>query len=308
MDLYRQRGVALITALLVVALAATAATAMVTRQQLDIRRTANMIHSDQTRHYALGAEAWGINQLLKDRGENKTDSLSDDWATILPPMEVEGGYISGNIEELQGRFNLNNLIAREARGELARKRFERLLKQLGLEAALLQAVTDWIDEDINPRYPDGAEDDYYLGLQPAYRTANREIGSISELRLIRGFDTDNIRALRPYITALPQPSKININTAPDEILLTLADDLERSDIDSLIETRDENAFATTAQFLQDKAFAGREIDGNGLGVTTDYFMIHSQSEIGRSRLLHHTLVQRPTNGSVAILMRSRGEY
>jgi len=300
------RGVALVTALLVVALATTIAVAMVSRQQLDIRRTGNMLMGDQTRLYAFGAEAWGIAQLERD--DNKTDSLEDDWATLLPPLALdEGGTISGGIEDLQGRFNLNTLIAEGDAGKLAQQRFTRLLKQLDLEPALQQAVRDWIDSDSEPSYPDGAEDNYYLGLTPAYRSANTPLASVSELRLIRGIETEHYTALAPHVTALPESNTaLNINTATVDQLMTLGDDLVRSEIEALVEQRNENAFATVTQFLQDNAFAGREIKADALDVASHYFMIQSQTEIGRSRLIHQSLVQRSGKGVVKVLRRSQG--
>ena len=91
----RQRGVALITAVLVVALAAVAAAAMTTRQTVDVRRAANVMDADQAQLYLLGAEAWAAQVLRRDLKDNKTDSFDDDWAVVLPAQTVEGGAVSG---------------------------------------------------------------------------------------------------------------------------------------------------------------------------------------------------------------------
>jgi len=103
-----QQGVALITALLVVALATIAAVAMTTRQQLDIHRTANIINGEQAYIYALGGESWIKQILLRDN--NKTDSIHDLWAMPMPPLAIPGGSVQGQVEDLQSRFNLNNLV------------------------------------------------------------------------------------------------------------------------------------------------------------------------------------------------------
>jgi len=105
-----QQGVALITALLISALVTVAAVAMASRQQLDVRRTGNMLEADQAYMYALAAEALAIQVLNVDRGLNQIDTLDDIWNEELPPTIIEGGMISGSIDDLQGRFNLNNLI------------------------------------------------------------------------------------------------------------------------------------------------------------------------------------------------------
>ena len=188
----RQGGVALITALLVVALATAAAVAMATRQNVDIRRTGNLLNGEQAYAYALAAESWAYVILRRDQEDNEYDSLGEDWASALPPIAVEGGFVNGRIEELQGRFNVNNLIVdagEPSEPEVAVDAeqlayFRRLLDVLGLEPALAPALLDWIDADINSTFPDGAEDDAYLLAEPPYRAANRILVNISELRLV----------------------------------------------------------------------------------------------------------------------------
>ncbi|MCP4699237.1 MAG: type II secretion system minor pseudopilin GspK, partial [Gammaproteobacteria bacterium] len=143
----RQKGIALITALLIVALATISAAAMVSRQQIDIRRTSNVLNLDQAYLYALGAEEWARRILIRDRNNSKIDHLSEDWAIRLPPTMVEGGGVSGHLQDLQGRFNLNNLVENGKAVPAEIKRFQRLLAALDLPVELAQAVTDWIDAD-----------------------------------------------------------------------------------------------------------------------------------------------------------------
>lgn len=300
-----QRGVALITALLVVALAATAAAAMISRNQLDIRRTENMLHFEQATAYAQGAEQWALAILRRDRKDGDTDTLDEDWATVLPPVPVEGGGLSGHIEDLQGRLNLNNLIKEGKPSELDQKRLQRLLLMLELDPALAQALLDWLDPDIEPRYPDGAEDDVYSGLSPAYRTANGPLADISELRLIQGFDDKVMEKLTPYVCALPEYTPLNINTAPAMLLRTLADDVSEADIEGLLESRGEKGFASVQKFLEDKAFAGRELTEEGLALSSNYFMVHSLIYIGRIRLPMASLIHRATVADTRVLQRSR---
>ena len=107
---HAQRGVALVTALLVVALATVAAVAMASRQQLDVRRTANLLQGDQAYVYAQAVEDWARVVLKRDAKDNQIDKLDDDWAQRLSPIVVPGGQVDGFIIDLQGRFNLNNLV------------------------------------------------------------------------------------------------------------------------------------------------------------------------------------------------------
>ena len=105
-----QAGVALITVLLVVFLASVAAASLASVQQLAIRRSALLLHQQQARLYTFGAEQWAMAILKRDRQQNKTDSLNEDWAQLPPALPIEGGSMSGRIQDLQGRLNLNNLL------------------------------------------------------------------------------------------------------------------------------------------------------------------------------------------------------
>ena len=106
----KQRGVALITAIVLVAIATVLAVHIGTRAALDLRRTAGLIALDQGWHVALGAEAWAAEVLRDDREDSQTDHLAERWAQPLPPLPVDGGEVRGALEDMQGRFNLNNLI------------------------------------------------------------------------------------------------------------------------------------------------------------------------------------------------------
>ena len=183
-----QRGVALLTALLVVSLATVAAVAMATRQHVDVRRTGNLLHGEQAYAYALAAESWARVIMDRDAEDSSIDTLEEDWAFALPPISVEGGFVDGRITDLQGRFNINNLVGvKGAPSEADRDYFNRLLVVLDLDPALTNALLDWLDADIDARYPDGAEDDTYLLNNPPYRAANRPLSSVSELGLVKGF-------------------------------------------------------------------------------------------------------------------------
>ncbi|HEY9197852.1 MAG TPA: type II secretion system minor pseudopilin GspK, partial [Gammaproteobacteria bacterium] len=200
-----QRGVALITALLVVALATVAAVAMASRQQLDVRRTANLLDGDQAYLYALGVESWARVVLARDARDNQVDKLDEDWAKRLSPIAVPGGQVDGFVSDLQGRFNLNNLLTAE--GQLSEpdvRYFQRLLRVLELNEQLTVAVIDWLDPDFDTRFPEGAEDDYYLSTETPYRAANRKFQSISELRLVKGFTAEVWNKLAPFVSALPE--------------------------------------------------------------------------------------------------------
>lgn len=302
------RGVALITALLVVALATVAAVAMASRQQLDVRRTANLLDGDQAYAYAEAVEGWGRMILDRDVKDNQLDKLDDTWAQQLPPIAVPGGQIGGYIIDLQGRFNINNLLTPE--GQLSEpdlQYFQRLLRALELDAAVALAVVDWLDNDFDTRFPDGAEDDYYLSTEVPYRAANRSMQSISELRLVKGIDAKTWKALAPYISALPARTALNINTAQAPLLQALVEEFSPASAEQMVESRGDAGYDTVEAFLQQDAFAGREIATGSLAVASQFFLIRSEITLGTARARVFSVVQRNNKGS-QILARTQGTW
>ncbi len=278
-----QRGVALVTALLVVSLATVAAVAMATRLQVDMRRTANLLHGEQAYAYAIAAESWACVILRRDAGESEHDALAEDWATALPPIAVEGGFVNGHIYDLQGRFNVNSLVGTDGKpDERQLAYFQRLLTVLGLEPALAPALLDWIDADINAISPDGAEDDSYLLAQPPYRAANRPLASISELRLVQGYTAEVMAVLAPHVTALPGPTAINVNTATPVMLQALHEQLTESDVEMLLADRGEDGYTEMNAFMASDALAGLELTVD-LDVKSEWFSVLTDVTVGRGQ-------------------------
>ncbi len=304
----RQRGVALVTALLVTAVATLAAVTMASRLQLDIRRTGNVLERDQAYLFGLGVEAWARQILAEDRRNSNTDHLGEDWATVLPPLAVEGAVVSGALEDLQGRFNLNNLVRDGRPSEPDIERFRRLLRALELEEGVARAVTDWLDRDDEPAFPDGAEDLTYLLENPPYRTPNAPLASASELLLIQGMDRATYETLRPHVTALPVPTPINVNTATIPVLMSLAEDLTRTDAELLAEGRGEQGYENIDQFMNQppfRDFAGQVTD---ISVTSDYFLLRAQVQYGRSRVQLYSLLARNPQAGVRVAARAQGVW
>ncbi len=301
-----QRGVALITAMLVVALATAAGVAIATRQHVDIRRADNLLNADRALLYARGGEEWAMAILVRDRSDSDVDHLGEDWATKIPPLPVDGGSVSGYIEDMQGRFNINNLAATGENLQLDLDRFRRLLANVGVEETLAEAVVDWVDSDIEPRFPSGAEDDLYLGEEHAYRAANRPMISASELRLVHGFDQEIMEKLEPYVVALPLATPVNINTAPAPVLRALFSDVDQSQAEQLIEAREEEAFTQVADFLNHPVFKDRQLTGQRLTVQSEYFALTTNAIIGSSQVDLTSLVQRTSDSQTNVIGRSLG--
>lgn len=300
--LLRQQGVALITALLVVAIATVAAVAMATRQQMDIRRTAGLLHSEQAYAFSLGAESWAQVVLARDKRDSKIDTLYEDWSTQPPVSVVEGGSIIGRILDLQGRFNVNSLVDGNGVADKdAIERYKRLLNRLDLDEALADPLADWIDSNIDVLFPDGAEDEAYLGASTPYRAANRLVADISELRLVKGYEPEVIEKLRPFIAALPEATPLNVNTASAEVLSTVAENMTLSDGESLVETRGEDGFETVAKFTEEKELGSKQkLNPDQLSVESDWFLMVSEANIGLSRARLASLIQRTDKGMLVV--------
>jgi general secretion pathway protein K len=301
----QQRGVALITAVLVVAIGMMIAVNLMWEGRLDLRRAESALAADQGLLYVQGAEAWAADILRQDLVDSPdADHLGEQWAIELPPLPVDGGAIRGRLEDLQARFNLNNLVGSDGmEDQLARRQLERLLNSLEIDPALAGSVVDWLDPDTELRFPTGGEDVVYTGQDPPYRTANSMITSTSELMAITGFDREMYQRLAPYVTVLPRGTKLNVNTASDVVLASLSDDLDLATATALIEERANEAFLDI-----DATFEGlvdpdtlQEIDG-----VSEHFLLTATVTLGSNQLTMRSVLQRDRSGITRSLFRSLG--
>ena len=236
-----QQGIALITILVMVALATILAATIAKKQSNTAENTAYLIRQDQSLLYAKSAEAFFSELLVQDAQDSaQVDHLGETWAKPMPAFPVEDGYISGELQDESGKFNLNNLVKADGTpDENVRKWFEKLLVRVGLPAELSQAVIDWQDPDDQPNGAMGAESSYYQGLQPPYLAPNTQFHNIEELKRVRGFEGKNFDLIKPYISALPttQSTKININTAPALVLASIDEKLDQHAIDDQLKAK-----------------------------------------------------------------------
>lgn len=310
---HKQRGVALITAVLIVALVTAAAVAMASKQQFDIRRTANIFNNDIAYQFALGAEDYARNVLEWDitKARSPNDHLGEDWAQDVA-VPVEGTMLTGSVQDLHGRINLNSLLDANGKPNVEMvKRFKHLLDLLGLNQDISQAVLDWIDVDINPSFNGGAEDDYYMLQTPPYRAANSLMVSVSELLLVMGIDDETFQLLLPHVSALPNiNSNINVNTATAEVLASLAVTMTIADGEALIQARPATGFAKIADFTGQTLLTNHPTFKNDfLDIKSEYFLVDAMAEFDESTAQLHSLVHRNNNtGGVRVVMRSRGAY
>jgi len=238
-----QQGVALLTILLMVAMATILATSLLMKQQRLVRESSVLLRQNQSTQYALAGERFLTELLAADQQSGAaTDHLGELWAKPTPPYPVEDGMVSGKLIEQSGRFNLNNLYHDGQPDAEALALFGRILVQVGLSADLADAVLDWQDPDDTITGAAGAEDGFYQGQQPSYRSANRPLLSVQELRLVRGFESAEVFDLiEPYVSAVPNFATVNLNTAQAPVLAALVDGMDRNSIGTWVSRRDQNA-------------------------------------------------------------------
>lgn len=301
------RGAALLTALLIVSVAVAVTAGMLSAQHVEIRKSSTILDRDRAMQFALGGEGWALGILVRDAEEGQTDHLNEIWAASPPPIPISGGTAQGRITDLQGRFNLNNLLLDGKQSPVDRTRFERLLAVVGLDKSLAVAVIDWIDADDQVGGPGGAEDGHYGHKDPPYRAANQRMVTPTELHLIEGFNAEAVERLLPLVSALPERTEVNVNTAPLEVLMTLYEGMSRADAALLDEKRRQNkGFIDIASFLNEPVLRGKELLSGGLGVSSRFFLAEGEVRLGRAQTRLTSLLMRK-EGKVRVLGRAQGE-
>ena len=305
----KTRGVALITAMLITAITGSLAAGLAWDNALDVRRTMVLLFHEQGQQVAMGAESWIRNILRDDSIDTQTDHLGELWASELPGLPVDNnsvqGAVSGKIEDLHGRLNVNNLL--DGNGDvdtIVLEQFQRLLISLDLDPRFAGLTVDWIDWDDNASFPDGAEDSIYTGLTPPYRTFNRSLVNVTELAALEGMDKASFDVLLPHITALPRGTTINVNTATPIVLQSLDANLDATTVESLLSLREEGGFPDVTQtfstLLQPDMFAK-------IGDTSSYFQLKAVVQIDTVRVTYYSVMLRsPNGGPVTTILRSLG--
>lgn len=305
----REQGVALITAMLMTALASILAVSLLSDQHLNFRRTGNVLDGDRAYVFAMGVESWVQHLLVRD--DKAKDSLDEDWAVVLPPIIVEGGSVAGKLEDMQGRFNINNLITAEGeRSEDDVNRFRNLLRAVGASEELVSPIVDWMDKDTEPTFEGGwgAEDDEYSGYEVPYRTANQPLRSPSELMLVKGMTVEIYGQLAPFITALPSRTKVNVNTASAEVLMSLSPDITRGNAENVIELREETPFDTVQAFTDLDDIPDNAVDVDAVSVTSSYFLMDATARYGERGKVHMYSLLARDGDKVHTVMRAQGVY
>lgn len=302
-----QRGVALLVALLVVALATLLVAGLLDRGELSAARTRNSLRAEQAVAYAQGLEEYVAHVLRQTQIEQQNfDTNSDIWLIPLPPTPVPGGAISGRMRDMNGCFNLNNLVRNGAVDPMGTKYFARLLSALQLDPVLTQVLTDWLTTGATVS-SGGAKDTFYLAQPVPYRAANRGFAHVSELRLLKGLSHSVYQTLAPHVCALPSGSMININTATVPVLRMLTENMTDDQAKRIWSNG--QAHYLSLQVLQDELKQKNIVpDGDVtslFGVQSSYFQARADITLDDVPFTFFSLIER-TDAGIRVLARSRG--
>ncbi|MBS0387900.1 MAG: type II secretion system minor pseudopilin GspK [Proteobacteria bacterium] len=327
----RQRGIALLTALILVAIAAIVATAIEWQSQLSTRRAVAVFTVAQSFALAEGAEALAGYALKNSRKNSpQLTAPNQDWAAPYGPVEIEAGAVlEASLEDQAGKFNLNSVVMAAGAGnplqpagdaasiagmnaplvenDTAVQQFEALLASLNIDTSFATRLVDWIDTDNQPTFPGGGEDSFYMAQAPPHRVPNMPLTSISEL-LAMGMDRASYDKLKPFVTALPPDTKLNICTAPGEVLDAVSGSRSYGiDPKEMIAQRAQFSCYPTQQAFLDgvsanwKAYVSSHID-----TRSSYFRLRTWITIGTTRFTLYSLIRQDQSGQIRPILRTFG--
>lgn len=247
----RQRGVALLSVLLVMSLALLLTAGMLRSHHLMLQSSARQLHQLQLRQWALAAEAWAKVTLAANVDLPQRVHPGQDWAHLRWPFETDGAQVRVHIEDLCGRFNINALLGEGQVDEVVRQRWSRLLDSLALPALEL--------------------------------SANGTVQELSQLRVLPGISHEFLRRLEPWVAVLPRDAALNINTAPAPVLAAL-EGMSMATADALIKQRPDDGYASAQAFTRDPLVAGLGLSSQGLGIGCRWFRVSVDVRQGTSHL------------------------
>lgn len=283
------QGAALIVALFFMSLVAILSILMIDHLRINTHRLSLINHATFGKYLAVGATAWAIDQLNND-WKNQTKNTVLDRTPIQSGVNVVNqAKIVSVIESAEGRFNVNNLISVDAQTQFTHL-IQVILPTIDLEHAkeITKAVTDWI----LPTVGDAPLNEYYVKQDPPYRAPHRNMVSISELRLVKGITPEIYTALQPYVIALPEKTKINVNDAEAPVLMALSPTMTQTAALNLVHDRVQKPFVTTEAFLQLDIVKNNPFPADAITVASHYFLVKTTVKIAQQQIRQTTLLKR----------------
>ena len=307
-----QRGAAILMAMLTVVLVATLAASMMWQQWRGVELESVQRTRVQSAWILTGALDWARLILREDAREGGADHLAEPWAVPLAParlstfLAAERGqalvsddtdvdteaFLAGNIEDLQARLNVTNLIDNGKLNETSRAAWAKLFKHLNLPESELDLMTQRLllaATALTPGKPD-----------PKVTLWPRSVADLAWL----GLSEDTLRTLSPFVTLLPVPTPVNLNTAPVEVLLASVEGLALAQARQIAQSRATTPIANLMDVLLLVSSPGVKFDAALHGVASRFFSVTGQLRMGQSTLQERSVLQRD-GLEVKILSRQR---
>lgn len=311
-----QRGVALITVLLVFALAAIIASDVASRNYRDIRKTANLINSKQAYHYALAGEQFARQILFRDYRDEKefhADTFTDAWANIGEIFDIEEGVMTIEIIDAQGKFNINNVVDDRGWANLSSlQAFRQLLSVLKIDDSVASKLVDW--QDLNRiALKNGAEDEVYQPL--GYLAANQPMADRTELRLLHELSVADYNKLKDYVVALPLmvgdkkigPTKFNLNTLDAKIIEALSGSANSGGLAQIVAQQEKGGYDSLSNWSDNGYFKPLAASRSQLSVDSEFFEINIKVKYDqRVSVLRTQLYRDSSDGKITLLKRQQG--
>lgn len=248
-----ERGVALITVLLMMGLALLLIAGLLRGHRLLVQSTAQQVHELQMRQWAFSAEALAQQLLARDQAHLWTRvHLGQPWAQPGSWLETDAGQVQIAIEDLGGRLNLGALTMPGRPDAEMERRWARLLAQQQLPPV---TMTDMVAV---------------------------ELSDLSRLRLIPGLSGQHVRQLEPLVALLPSHALLNINTASAPVLASLG--IPLSVAQQLVARRPAEGYPSVQDFLQDPLLSRMALSAHGLALHSDWFRVTVHVTLGNRQL------------------------
>lgn len=294
-----QCGTAIILAIFIIAIVSTMSTLLLIRSQLGIQNTQAILTLSKFYWYSHGITEWAKVALQNAWNIKKPGQVVDTFP-LTTTLQTDDMTIGGEVEDLQSRFNLNNLTSESYYPD-----FKRLLRAINPQLKdeqinlITGALTNWLKSD----QASSEYDTYYFKHNPPYRAAHRLMISSSELKLVQGMSIELYQALAPHITALPGTTLVNINTASAPVLMSLSAAITPDIAKMILEQRRSRPFVSVEDFNKRLKIRSQDTDLQSLAgkitVVSSYFLASASGKVANTDYQVFTLLKRNTDEHAA---------
>jgi general secretion pathway protein K len=318
----RQRGVAIITALLLTTLAVTIVTSLFWLQQVQVRSMENQRLQLQTRWILRGA--LDLSRLILNQDWIDSQSftqLNGIWATPLEETRLDdyiererqegesfNATLSGRMTDAQSRYNLANLASNRVPAALEVEIFQRLLTNLQLDPNLAQAVATQVAnaQKALPQPPASGGGQPQQPQQPQAQAQQSggepmDLIRVEDLLAVSGFTPPAIERLRDFVIILPEPTLVNVNTAPAELIAALVPKLSLSDAAAMVNTRKRIYYRQKSDFTAQPQISSGALSPGPYDVKSNYFLAFSRVRLDRAALDTQALLYRPNRPQTTVV-------